>query len=380
MTDDSAYRTPGQLIDALLSERGWTQRILALVLDVDETGLNKTVAGKRPVDAKLAIALGEVFGTDPDRFLTLQKAYDLAQAKLIARPDPERSKRAHIYGGLPISDMIKRGWIDARDVRDKENVEAGLLKFFKVDKLDDIEIFPHAAKRTNVVGEVLPAQLVWLSRVKTIAEEMMTARYSPGAVRGAVEKLKTMLVSPEAARNVPRVLAEAGIRFVMAESLPGAKIDGVCFWLDDESPVIGMTFRFDRIDNFWFVLRHECEHVLQLHGRAAMMLDADLVGERAGTGSNIPEEERVANAAAAEFCVPQGKLDMFIQRKAPSFATRDMLGFAATIGVHPGLVAGQLAHRTGNYTRFRDHLVKVRSIVAPGAIVDGWGDVAPVDQ
>ncbi|KAI1694314.1 hypothetical protein Ddc_22202 [Ditylenchus destructor] len=51
------------------------------------------------------------------------------------------------------------------------------------------------------------------------------------------------------------------------EALSGSKIDGACFWLDAHKPVIGMTLRFDRIDNFWFVLRHEIEHVLREDGR-----------------------------------------------------------------------------------------------------------------
>jgi HTH-type transcriptional regulator/antitoxin HigA len=46
--------------------------------------------------------------------------------------------------------------------------------------------------------------------------------------------------------------------------------------------------------------------------------------------------------------------------------------------VHPGLVAGQLQHRTGRYERFRTHLAKVRSVVLPNVLHDGWGDVAPV--
>ncbi|MFX8692489.1 hypothetical protein ABTM44_18400, partial [Acinetobacter baumannii] len=75
-----------------------------------------------------------------------------------------------------------------------------------------------------------------------------------------------MREAPEETRNVPRLLQEAGVRFVIVEGLPGSKIDGVCFWLDDKSPVIGMSLRFDRIDNFWFVLRHECAHVLHGHG------------------------------------------------------------------------------------------------------------------
>jgi HTH-type transcriptional regulator/antitoxin HigA len=71
-------------------------------------------------------------------------------------------------------------------------------------------------------------------------------------------------------------------------------------------------------------------------------------------------------------------MDGFIARKAPFFAERDILGFARTIHVHPGLIAGQLQHRIGRYDRFRSHLVKIRSCITPSAIVDGWGDVAPV--
>ena len=56
----------------------------------------------------------------------------------------------------------------------------------------------------------------------------------------------------------------------------------------------------------------------------------------AGTGADIPEEERVANEAAAEFCVPQKQLKQFIQVKSPFFAERDIRGFAATYKIYPG--------------------------------------------
>ena len=207
---------------------------------------------------------------------------------------------------------------------------------------------------------------------------MLVARYSPSAVKSAIPKLKELLVSPVAARKVSRILAECGIRFAIVESLPGAKIDGVCFWLDDNKPVIGMSLRYDRIDNFWFVLRHELEHVIQEHGKNAMMLDVELEGDRAGTGANVSEEERLANHAAADFCVSQKSLQSFISRKQPFFYERDIINFATTMQVHPGLVAGQLRHKLRIYNRFVNHLVKIRSSVSPGATVDGWGDVVPV--
>jgi HTH-type transcriptional regulator / antitoxin HigA len=375
------YRTPAQLIEAHLQERGWTQRVLALVLGADETTVSKIMNGVKPIDAEMALTLQAVLDIDPSRLLQLQKGYDLAKAQIEVRIDPGLSTRAALFGDLPVMEMVKRGWLDGvTDVRDVGKLEAALCKFFGANSVDEIEILPHAAKKTNVAMPATSTQIAWLYRVKQIAEDMLVAKYSESAVRDAVRKFGLLLGSPEQVRKVPRILMECGVRFVIVESLPAAKIDGACFWLDDKSPVIGMSLRYDRIDNFWFVLRHECEHVLQGHGRSAAMLDTNLEGERAGTGNGIPKKERVANDAAANFCVSQSALDRFIARKAPFFAQRDILGFAHTLKVHPGLVAGQLQHRTERYDKFRTHLAKIRAAILPNAMVDGWGNVAPIGE
>jgi HTH-type transcriptional regulator/antitoxin HigA len=375
------FATPGQLIAHLLEKEGISQRVLAIVLGVHETSINKLIAGKRPLTPAMALQIEEMFGVeaaDADRLMALQTKWEIAHARILHRSDPARTTRAALFGGLPVSEMIQRGWLDAPNVKDVPAVETALKVFFNEPSLDSIEILPHAPKKTNVAIAVTPAQLAWLYRVKQIASEVIVPRYTLASGRAAVGKLQALLSAPEEARKVPRILHESGIRFVIVESLTAAKIDGVCLWLNEVSPVIGMTFRYDRIDNFWFVLRHELEHVIAGHGQGAATLDAELEGDRAGTGSDITEEERIANQAAVEFCVPQDKLDSFIARKEPFFSERDILGFARTIDVHPGLIAGQLQHRIERYDRFRSHLAKVKHIVAPGAAVDGWGDVFPV--
>jgi HTH-type transcriptional regulator/antitoxin HigA len=379
------FRTPGQLIKHLLDERGWSQQSLAVVLDIDQTGLNKVITGKRPITAELALLLHEVFAVEPEHFLALQQSYELAQAKITTRPDPNRADRAALFGDLPVSEMIKRGWIHSYDARDTETVERELIKFFGVKSLREIEILPHSSKKTRVSIDVTPAQLAWIYRVKQIAGGMVVAPYTQFSGRSAVKKLEAMTNSLDAISSIPRVLTDHGIRFVVVESIGSAKIDGVCFWLDSNSPVIGMSCRYDRIDNFWFVLRHELEHLIQGHGshprqeKSVVMLDTELEGERAGTGPEIAREERTANDAAAHFCVPNDDLKQFIKRKSPFFAERDLMGFANTLGIHPGIVVGQLQNKTKRYDLFRNHLVKVRSIIAQTARVDGWGLVAQTE-
>jgi len=261
--------------------------------------------------------------------------------------------------------MVSRGWIGPVDVRDVGAVEAELAAFFGNEDSD-----AHAAKKADTGSGPTKIQEAWLRAVRKIAETLPAPRYSPSAVREAVGRLQALRGSVEGASKVGGILAEAGVRLVIVESPSGAKIDGVCFWLNDMAPVIGLTLRHDRLDNFWFVLRHEIEHVLRGHGRRRKpVVDVDIEAERATVG----EEEQVADAAAADFCVPVTQMDIFMAKKAPYFIERDIVGFAAMLQVHPALVVGQIQHRTRQYHRFRKFLPKVRNFVVGQVATDGWG-------
>ena len=186
------FRTPGQLVDALIKDKGWNQRLLAIVLGMDETGINRLVADKRPVTAELALIFQDLFDVPAEQFLELQKSYDLAKARFTQMPDPGRNLRAHLFGGLPVAEMMKRGWINVEDIRNVPTVESELTKFFGVKKSNEIEILPHAAKKTTVVGDITPTQLAWLYRVKQISSDLITSRYSTKSVKNAISNLKNL--------------------------------------------------------------------------------------------------------------------------------------------------------------------------------------------
>ena len=381
IADPESYRTPGKFLNALMKKRNWTMQILSAVTGISENIIARLRTDQRRITADLALVFSEVFDIPEETFLNLQNSYDLTKARMAMSPDPIRKIRTKFYSDLPIGEMIRRQWIRAKDNKNFEEIERSLTAFFGVNTLDEIKNLPYAARKTPTAQGATLAQLAWIRRVRVIAEEMLVGQFRPSTATAAVDKLARLRqFRPEELRNVSRILMDCGIRFVLVESLSKARIDGACFWLDERSPVIGMSLRHDRIDNFWFVLRHELEHVIQKHGFAEPKMDIELEGERAGVGMNVDEEERIANGAAAEFCVPDAKLSSFIRRKDPLYTESDVIGFAKLLGVHPGIVVGQLQHRIGRYDLFRTHLIPVRKLVSLGSFVDGWGFVMPLES
>ena len=360
---------PGQVLANELTARGWSQVDLTFVLGCNPKVVNQIINGKQGVSPAMSKALGQALGLPPDHFAALQRAYELAEAK---EPEPGITDRAILLSTYPIREMVRRGWLKSAA---SEDLGAQLARFFDVNGAGQVPYLAHAARKTGYEERAIPpAQLAWLFRVRQIAKSITVPRYSERALTEAVGKMRALLTAPEEVRHVPRIMAECGVRYVIVEALPQSKIDGVCFWLDGKSPVIGMSTRFDRIDNFWFVLRHECEHVLRGHGRQNPegMIDTDIGSLNTNPTSDIPEEELQANAAAADFCVPQDKMQSFILRKNPFFYEKDVMAFAKINGVHPGLPIGQIQNKTGRFDYLRKHQVKIREHLFPGAIVDGW--------
>lgn len=355
---------PGEFLREELEEREWSQQELADILNRPPRLISELISGKRAITPETARGLSEAFGTSAEYWMNLESQYQLSKVKVT---NDHIARKAHLYSKFPVREMLRRGWVRASENLDV--LEQRFCEFFGIHDLNEEPSICHAAKKTDVGLEASPLQLAWLFRVKTMSQQQKPAAYSRENLVSALEKLKSLVAAPEETRHVPRILAEAGVRLVFVEPMAGSKIDGACFWLDGSKPVIGMTLRYDRIDNFWFVLRHEIEHVLRGDGKENPILDTD-TGE---TRNDQPECEVIANAAAAEFCVAQNQLEDFCLRVGPFFSEQRVVLFAQRIGVHPGLVVGQLQRKLERHDFLRKHQVKIRSCVLPSADVDGWG-------
>ena len=363
---------PGETIRDELEARGWSQADLAEILGRSEGLVSDLVAGKRGVTAETARGLGEAFGTGPEFWMSLDAAYQLSKVR--NGGGDAVARRAGLYAKAPVRDMVRRGWIEPST--DLDVLEHRVCRFLGIADIDEEPDLPlHAARKKSAYREApTPAQAAWLVRARQLARTLEAVPFDRAGVATAVARLRALLPAPGELGRVPRILAEAGVRFVVVEALPGSRIDGACFRDEDEgAPAIALSLRFDRLDHFWFVLFHELGHAAE--GEDA--LDTDLVPDRTGDGR--PARERAADAFAERALLPRADLDAFVARTRPYFSARAVEAFARAAGVHPAIVVGQLHHRKEvPYASLRRLLVPVRERLAASALTDGWGVVAPV--
>lgn len=371
---------PGTFIEEELDARNWAQADLAYILGMDVSQLNKLIKGSTSITPDTAVALGDAFDMPPDFFMNLQKMYDLQKAR---SADPGVKTRASWLSKFPVREMIKRRWLEESEA---DLLDLQMMRFFDVNRVEDIplvgcEAVAHAAKKTGY-DEITGTQMVWLHRVRKIAARADAPAYNREGLIDALPDVRAHMLDADDFGEIPSLLLRCGVRVVFVEPLPGSKIDGVCTWLGDQ-PVIGLSLRLNRPDNLCFVLRHEIEHVIQEDGKATAYTHVD-VFDPDRDASNLPDEERHADAVAAEFLVPQDKLASFMLRKGKWISETDVLAFAARHNIHPAVVIGQIQHRRRNdgderaFAFLRRYLTKIHEHFMPWPLRDGWGKVADI--
>jgi HTH-type transcriptional regulator/antitoxin HigA len=136
---------------------------------------------------------------------------------------------------------------------------------------------------------------------------------------------------------------------IVEPHLPHTHLDGAAVLLDGKLPVIGLTLRHDRLDNFWFVLLHETAHIL-LHRKRG--LDAGFFDNEIDEvlEPNADEREREADRFAQAALIPDEAWNTSLVRFARSAS--EIRSFAEKFEVGVAVVAGRIRRERGNYQVF----------------------------
>jgi HTH-type transcriptional regulator/antitoxin HigA len=339
--------SPGRIIQRELDERGWTQNDLADVMGRPSQAISEIINGKKQITAETALELGEAFGVDAAFWSSLQSSYNLQQARRNLDKH-EVARRSRLYTATPLAELIKRGWVAVTRKSPIAAQEAAVCRFLCISKIGATPKLAVSFRSSEHRGPEWSAKVAWAKRVEQLAAPVVgkLPAFSAAALRKKIPALLKLSESEDGVARVPAFLAKLGIGFIILPHLPKTYLDGAILPVNGH-PVVALSLRYDRIDNFWFTLLHEIAHCLEGHYVFIEQNGAD---------------EDDADRQAAEWLLPTAEFEAFVARSGPRFTLAEIERFAKTLKRHPGIVVGQLQRRLDGfgYSNGRSALVRVR--------------------
>lgn len=332
------------------------------VIGIGDTLIQARIArglSQKELAERLGMKEQQVQRYEHDRYLTANlsriaevlRALNL-QSEIILNlrsEDPCQSAEAPPrLGKLPAREMLKRGWID--QTTNKEDLQDAAAQYVRsILQSREIRALHKLNVRTN--GKFDNNSLIaWKARVLDLSRAIVAPDYDPRAIDGHfIQSLVRLSRKNQGPVEAVRLLQEHGIRVVFERHLPATHLDGAAMLDDNSNPVIGITLRYDRLDNFWFVLMHELGHVVWHRERG--LREGFFDDEQANSGLGV---EREADEFALNALIPAEAWEQSFVRFTTS--RQQVVQFAEHLGIGAAIVCGRIRKERGDYTVFADLL------------------------
>lgn len=327
-------------IDAILfrmQEQGLRQADLVPYFGT-RSRVSEVLGRKRPLTIPMIRALSSGLGIS-------------AETLLGAEPldAPRTRKDAVDWSGFPVKEMIARGWLQKLSSKAVGSTEELVRNFIANAGMQ----FGAAAFRRSLHGDAWSpttkyALYAWLARViqKSRDKKASLGRFdrsvfSPTFLRDLVQ----LSWSDHGPALAVEFLERYGVAVIIEPPLKGTLLDGAALQDSDGTPIIGLTLRFDRLDNFWFTLLHEVAHLWK-----HVNLDETFLDNMDSSSEDRRELE--ANRIAKEALIPRVTWKRSEAYLNPSNESIEKL--SRELKVHPAIIAGRLRKERENYTLFND--------------------------
>jgi HTH-type transcriptional regulator / antitoxin HigA len=213
-----------------------------------------------------------------------------------------------------------------------------------VDRCGGFNALPAGGFRTTA-GMRINAKLDRYALIGWSLQVLANARENPPSSAFSPKALtKEFSLLDDGPRKSQNLLAKAGISLVAVPHLKRTYLDGAVFLPNDGHPIVGLTLRYDRLDNFWFVLLHEIGHLALGH----LSKERTWIADDLDLPRNNSTEETDADAFAGQSLLPPD----FNLHVNYQLTARDVLRYAAEKAISPAIVAGRIQHERKDFRTF----------------------------
>lgn len=336
---------PGETLEEKLQEMGMGPKEFALRTNKPEKTITAILKGDSSITSDMAVQFENVTKIPAHFWLKQQVQYD----EFVARQKQETVFMAAESWArqFPLSDMIKKGWLQIPSNSTLRDKTSAILAFFGFANHTVWEEYYFnqnlkLAFRISLVHTKEPYAIsAWLRKGELQAGELQATPYSEKAFKAALHRIKNLMSAhpDDFFVQLQGICLEAGVKVVYTPCLPKAPINGATRWLND-TPLIQLSGRHNRNDIFWFTFFHEAGHIL-LHGKKDIFLeDVEYTNNEA---DNYKEKEREADDFAVAWTFTEEQEREFIATY--DLTDENIIVFADKINTHPGMIVGRLRRK-----------------------------------
>ena len=349
---------PGEFLLDELNERGLTQAEFSDIIGKPERTVSEIAQGKRAITPETARVIAAALGTSAEMWLSMQADYDLfILNKNKGNIKEGVEERSRLYMSLPIKDLIRRKYL-SRKAKINDLIEE-IEKVFgeEIDEL--VKPLPLTCFKKSEHGEIIQAYLnAWIKLGMQQAKDIKCNKYDKNGLIEFAKEIRHFSKDKTGIQQIIERLKKLGVRLIVLPHFSKTRVDGATIWLDDKKPLILMSLRYDRIDNFYFTLLHEIGHII-LHGNKNNFVD-DMSNMR-----DTKEEDDANGFASENLKLDQikGELD-----KVPINA-KIIKRKSEELDIHPGIIIGFLQFQgLLGYNQYRKNLIKIKEVI-PAEVV-----------
>lgn len=339
---------PGILIkDEIDAIPNFTQKALAKELGMKPSFLNEIIKGKRPVTADLAILLEKSLGISADYWMKFQSQYEIDKARvkqknikklrnieiwnIIKAYVPVHYFRKHKYLSKELEEDIKT----IKEIYDVETID-DLVNSFSKDKL----AYYRKSDKLKIDDKNMFA---WSSLAQYEAKNQKTNTFNFENLPQLVLKLnEVFLENIDTVNRVKNLLNQFGIKMLLINKLKKTPIDGFSFW-SNNNPVIALTLRHHRLDNFAFTVMHEIGHI-DLHLKS----DRNKTFMDFTKKQNMNQYEKEADSYAQESLIPINVWQDILDNHFPLDDDK-IIYLGKQYQINPAILLGRFCFESNNY-------------------------------
>lgn len=283
---------------------------------------------------------------------SLNKELGISAEVLLKAPQasfPEEIKGME-WQRFPVLEMAKRCWLPkAKDL--KENVEEVMRAL--IDQAGGFEALSGVLLRRGKGGRYNSkmdqyALTAWCIQVMILAQKKpLKTKYVKNSVKKTtLKEVARLSYFDDGPLLAKEYLEKQGIYMIVLPHLPKTYLDGAAMLMPDGTPVIGLTLRYDRIDNFWFCLLHELAHVAKHLSAIDSIIIDDFDIHRHNSASE-DKIEKEADEIAQDGLIPRKDWQKSpVKNRATASNVMDL---ANKLKIHPAIIAGRVRRESGNY-------------------------------